>query len=106
MCRSKYNARKTEVDGYIFDSSAEARRYSELKILEAAGEIIGLVLQPKYEIVVNQKRIGSYRADFRYHDVVLHKLIVEDVKGMETPVFRLKKKLVEALYDIEIVIVK
>jgi hypothetical protein len=50
---NKYHARKTELDGYIFDSKAEARRYSELKLLEVAGKISNLQLQPKYPIVVN-----------------------------------------------------
>ena len=102
--RPKYNARKTEVDGYVFASHAEARRYSELKLLEeAVGIINGLELQPKFALIVNGEKIGTYVADFAYTDLALQKRIIEDVKGFKTPVYRLKKKLVEALYGIEIV---
>jgi len=98
---SKYHATRTEVDGYVFASKAEARRYSELKLLEQAGEIDHLMLQPKYEIAINKKHICNYFADFQYR---LHRgaYVVEDVKGVRTPVYQLKKKLVEAIYGITI----
>lgn len=98
---SKYNSVKTEVDGFVFDSKAEAHRYSELKLAEKAGEITELELQPKYPVEVNGSKICTYIADFRYKDGDGNQ-IVEDVKGVKTPVYRLKKKLVEALYWIEI----
>lgn len=97
---SKYNAIKTEVDGFIFDSKAEARRYSELKLLEKVGEIKDLQLQALFPVFVNGKLICHYLADFTYHDKGVY--VVEDVKGVKTPVYRLKKKLVEALYNITI----
>ncbi len=97
---SKYHSKKTEVDGYIFDSKAEAVRYSELKLLEAAGEIEHLQLQPKFPILVNGKKICTYIADFQYND---HgRVVIIDVKGIKTPVYRLKKKLFEALYPMKI----
>jgi len=99
--RSKYNARKTEMDGIVFDSIREAHRYAELKQLESAGEIIGLELQPKFPLVVNGERIAVYRADFRYCDSYGH-IVVEDVKGFRTPVYKLKKKLFEAIYGMAI----
>ena len=99
---SKYHAIKTEVDGRVFASRAEARRYSELCLLEKAGEIKRLETQPVYPIVVNGKKICTYIADFRYFDSGFSREIIEDVKGMKTPVYRLKKKLVEALYNITI----
>jgi len=98
---SKYNAVKTEVDGFLFDSKAEAHRYSELAMLERCGEIKSLCLQPVFQLVVNCKRIGKYIADFKYLDKE-GKIIVEDVKGVKTPVYRLKKKLVKAIYGIDI----
>lgn len=127
--RSKYGNRKTEVDGFVFDSKREAERYSELKLLEKAGEIQELVLQPKFEVKVNGKHICNYYADFSYwtwdelttpdpnnytKDIVVAekeshlqmKKVVEDVKGVRTDVFILKKKLVEALYNITIVEVR
>jgi len=102
MLMSKYHAIKTEMDGIIFASRAEAQRYGELKILEYQNHIACLELQPKYPIVVNGKKICTYIADFRYNDLDSKWQIIEDVKGIRTPVYRLKKKLVEAIYNIEI----
>ncbi len=99
---SKYNAVRTEVDGFIFDSKAEARRYSELKLAEQAGEITALELQPKFSIDINGKHICTYIADFKYTDNRTGRTVIEDVKGVKTPVYRLKKKLVEALHGITI----
>ena len=104
--RAKYNARKTEIDGHIFASGAEARRYQELKILERAGEIDGLELQPEYPLVVNNQRVAVYIGDFLYVDAQSKQRVLEDVKSTITrklPVYRLKKKLLFALYGIEIV---
>ena len=104
MRRNKYNAKRTTVDGISFASKAEAKRYSELKLLEAAGEISGLECQPKFTFCVNDKPAFFYKADFRYRDQSgAH--VVEDVKGVRTPVYRLKKKLIELAYP-EITIVE
>lgn len=105
--RSKYGAVKTTVDGIVFDSAKEARRYSELKLLEKAGEIHGLRLQPRYELLVKDVMLGEYRADFVYCRFIDRKrengeTIVEDVKGFKTPLYRWKKRHVEAQYGIEI----
>ena len=99
--RSKYNAIKTVVDGIKFDSKAEARRYGELKMLEKVGAISKLELQPRYDIDVNGMRICFYKADFRYtnHD---DSVTIEDVKGVRTPIYNLKKKLVKACHGVEI----
>ena len=94
--KNKYRAVKTEVDGIMFDSKREAARYMELMLLQKAGEISHLELQPSFVCMVNGKKICTYKADFRYFDA--NGSVVEDVKGMKTPVYRLKKKLVEALY--------
>jgi len=103
--RGKYGAIKTNVDGITFASKAEAARYVELKALEAAGEINGLELQPKFACVIDGKKVCDYFADFAYF--TRKKRVIEDVKGIETAVFRLKKKLVEALYPgVEIEVVK
>jgi hypothetical protein len=99
--RSKYNARRTEVDGITFHSRREAKRYAELKLMERAGEIRDLILQPEYPVVVGaDKHVCTYIADFAYKHGA--RLMVEDCKGFRTPTYRLKKKLVEALYGIEI----
>lgn len=99
--RSKYGAQRTTVDGLTFDSKKEARRYRDLLLLGLAGELRDLELQPRFPIVVNGVRIGEYRADFRYWDARRGD-VVEDVKGLRTPVYVLKRKLIEALYGITI----
>ncbi len=99
--KNKYGAKKTEADGIMFDSKKEAIRYLELKRMEVAGIINDLQLQPRFDIVVNDIFCGFYKADFAYYDD-RDDWIVEDVKGMRTPVFNLKKKIVEALYGVEI----
>ncbi len=88
------------VDGIVFASKKEATRYGELKILQRQGVIINLRLQPKYDCIVNGKKICGYVADFLYETPEGE--VVEDVKGFKTRIYRLKKKLVEALYGFEI----
>jgi hypothetical protein len=98
---SKYGAIKTEIDGVIFASKREAKRYSELKLAERNGDISNLELQPKFPLIVNGKKIATYIADFRYTE---HgQVVIEDAKGFRTAVYRLKKKMVEAQYDVEII---
>jgi len=95
----KYRAIRTECGGgHTHDSKIEAGRCDELREMEAKGEITHLTQQPAFTIRVNDVVICKYIADFGYRmaDSGLH--IVADVKGMITPVFRLKQKLVEASY--------
>tara|TARA_R100000353_G_scaffold155834_1_gene114785 strand:- start:2227 stop:2616 length:390 start_codon:yes stop_codon:yes gene_type:complete len=93
----KYKAKKVKLDGYTFDSQAEAKHYwHTLKPKLERGEITHLEVHPSYEIVIDGEKICKYMADFRYFTG--KKRIVEDVKGFKTPVYRLKKKLVEATY--------
>src|SRR5437762_3724578 len=100
---SKYHNRKTLVDGIQFDSQKEANRYQELILMERAGLIRSIELQPRYDLVVNAHKMGFYRADFRYEVVTTNILIVEDVKSpaTRTAVYCLKKKQVKALHDVE-----
>ncbi len=104
---SKYRAKKTIIDGIKFDSKREADRYCELKLLEKAKEIRNLELQPRFLLQDKFKdKMGTthrkieYVADFMYIDKD-DKKIVEDVKGMMTDVYKLKKKLFLNLYDEE-----
>lgn len=99
--RSKFGAVKTEVDGRRFDSKAEARRYQELLLLGKAGELRELELQPSFRLTVNGTLIAHYVGDFAYLDYS-GRYVVEDVKGMKTPVYQLKKKLMKALHAIEV----
>lgn len=101
--RHKFHATPTVVDGIRFASKAEAKRYGELKLLEKAGEIVDLKLQPKYPLLVGGHKVGSYVADFEYSRVeergkVMHR-VVEDVKGLPTPLYRWKKKHFEIQYN-------
>ena len=111
--RSKYHAKPQEVDGVRFDSRKEARRYQELRLLERAGEIADLELHPVYPIVVVEIwRVGDrplidcgrYTADFRYLDKSTGATVIEDVKckATRTTAYRLRKRLVEAIYGITV----
>lgn len=97
---NKYHAKLIGIDGYTFQSKAEAARYQELKFRLLAGEIGKLEVHPKIDIMVAGRHICDYIADFAY--TVDGDYIVEDVKGVRTPVYKLKRKLVEALYGIVI----
>ena len=106
---SKYNAQKTQVGGRVFDSKAEAKRYTELTYLAQAGEVIEIECQPKFLLQEGYKKNGKsirpiyYVADFK----VLYKdghTEIEDVKSKATmtPLYRLKKKMFEKIYPYEI----
>lgn len=97
---SKYGNKKTVVDGITFDSKKEAARYQELKLMQKAGLIAGLGMHPSFDLWVNNQRVCRYVADFSYQEN--GKTVVEDVKGVKTPVYNLKKKLMKALHGIEI----
>lgn len=106
---SKYGAKKTVVDGITFASKKEAKRYGELKLLERAGEITDLRLQPRYPLEVAGIKVATYVADFSYLDTrERHRpdgiafFVVEDVKGMKTPMYRLKAKMFAAQYGFPI----
>lgn len=113
MARSKYGAKRTVVNNITFASAKEAARYQMLVVLERAGQIKDLQLQVKFDLHVQGCKIGRYIADFVYvlpyspagpppHGGVVEHVIVEDVKGMKTPMYRWKKKHLKAEYDIEI----
>jgi hypothetical protein len=90
--KNKYNAVKVDFDGMRFDSKAEMRRYGELRYMELAGQISNLEVQPVFKLHAGVK----YRADFRYQEN--GKTVCEDVKGVETPAFRIKWKQAQELY--------
>ncbi len=99
---SKYSAVKTEVDGIVFDSAKEARRYKELLLLRKAGYIGFLEMQVPFELNAGGTHSLKYIADFVYRDTTTGKRVVEDVKGFRTAVYRKKKRLMKKLYGIEI----
>lgn len=101
--RNKYHNRKTIVDGITFDSKLEARRYSELKMLERGGVISGLELQPRFLLQESftdgkgkKHRKIEYVGDFMYKENGA--CVVEDTKGRETDVYKIKKKLLLMKY--------
>lgn len=96
----KYNAKKTTVDGIVFDSAWEAKRYSTLKVLEKSGDIQDLELQVAFVLEVNGVKVCTYKADFVYQQNGAQ--VVEDAKGVKTPEYNLKKKLMKAIHGIEI----
>lgn len=116
----KYNAKKVQYDGITFDSKKEYRRYLELKALEKAGIIKNLERQVKYTLIPAQREpdtIGSrggvkkgklierecsYYADFVYTIKETGETVVEDVKGMRTPEYKIKRKLMLYIHNIKI----
>lgn len=100
---TKYRAKKTEIDGIKFDSKKEAKRYIALRELEKKGNIEKLTLQPRFLLQEGFRKNGKayrkieYVADFMYEQD--GKLIIEDVKGIKTDVYKLKQKLFEKRYQ-------
>lgn len=118
---NKYHNRQTQVDGLHFDSQREAQRYCDLSLLQRAGQISNLELQKTYELIPAQyetfPRFGktgqrlkdgrrcvekavTYVADFVY--LQAGKLIVEDAKGIKTPEYIIKRKLMLYIHGIRI----
>lgn len=118
--RSKYHASKVIRHGETFDSRKEADRYDELLILQQAGEIKNLQRQVKYTLIPEQRendrrgprggvikgklveRSVNYIADFVYEDARTGETVVEDVKGIRTKEYIIKRKLMMYLYQIRI----
>lgn len=104
MRYNKYRNIKTVIDGIKFDSKKEAARYQELLLMQKAGAISSLELQPSFELVGSvlwngkNLRARKYRADFKYFDEFSRKTVVEDVKGVLTDVYKIKKQIFLTLY--------
>ena len=100
----KYHNKKVIVDGIKFDSKLEARRYKDLKLMQDVGLIKDLQLQPQFLLIPSFRKNGKtyrktvYIADFSYFSIKDDKIIVEDTKGYETDVYKLKKKMFEFKY--------
>lgn len=99
---NKYGAKKVSIDGVVFDSKSEAKRYCALRDLEKAGVIKNLELQPSFVFDHKGWRICKYTADFRYVDSE-GVSVVEDVKGYAGNSYdTLRRKLIEAEYGVSI----
>ena len=99
---NKFHAKSITIDNITFRSLLEGRRYSQLKLLLANGDIRDLELQPKYPLIITSlvtgetKRVGVYRADFKYYDTLEKVWVVEDTKGFMTEAAALRIKIVQA----------
>lgn len=101
--RNKYGARKvTAPDGQVFDSQKEYNRWCNLRLLERAGRISDLKRQVSYELIPKQngERACSYVADFVYNEG--GKTVVEDCKGFRTEGYKIKRKLMLWVHNINI----
>lgn len=101
--KSKYGNKKTVVDGITFDSAKEAKRWTELKLLERGNVIRNLERQVPFKVNIDGHHICTWIADFVYFEG--QGRVIEDVKSPYTrklPVYRLKKKLIEAMYGLRI----
>lgn len=99
--KHKYQAKPMTLDGIRFDSKAEGRYYSSLKLRVKAGEVVFFLRQVPFYLPGGVK----YVVDFQefHSDGTVHFV---DVKGMETESFKAKKRMVENLYPLEIEVVK
>ena len=106
--KNKYNNTKVEYKGIKFDSIKEMKHYQLLEYLQKIGEIKELKLQVPYELIpkykINNKTVRktTYIADFTYITTKDDKLHIVDTKGFKTDVYRLKKKMVEYKYGVEV----
>ena len=107
---NKYHNKRTMVDGIEFQSKREAERWCELKLLERAGLITDLFRQFPIKLIPAQKdengkvieRAVGYVADFVYKDTATGKTIYEDVKGVRTKEYLLKRKMCLYFHGIRI----
>jgi hypothetical protein len=105
--KHKYGAIRTVCSqGHGHPSKKEAKRCCELHLLQKAGKISNLTIQPELMLLPplteGYRREGyihrgiKYIGDFKYYDKEKKTWILEDVKGFKTPVYRLKKKMVQS----------
>lgn len=97
----KFGAKRTTCQsGHSHPSKAEARHCDDLHLLERAGEITHLTMQPKFPVHINGVKVFTYIADFSYFPLKPERggRVIVDVKGALTPIYRLKKRAVEAYY--------
>ena len=113
MRKAKYRNKPKVLNGIKFDSQKEARRYQELKLLERAGKIKDLEVQPKFNLIKGVKFTGDkrakpdlrYFADFAYTDTRTGERVVEDVKSVvtkESTVYKMKRHMMLAIHGIEV----
>lgn len=97
MIKHKFRAISTENNGIRFASKKEANRYNDLLVFQKNGEILFFLRQVPFHLPGNVKYVCDFMVFWANGDVT-----IEDVKGMKTPMYILKKKQVEALYPVKI----
>ncbi|MFK0273673.1 DUF1064 domain-containing protein [Ensifer sp. NPDC090286] len=103
---NKYGAKRTLLDGILFDSKAEASFYAVLKQREKAGEVTDIERQREYDLMVNGVLVARYRADFVFFDRRDRSRRVVDIKGVATRDFTMKRKLMKACFGIEVEVIR
>lgn len=104
--KNKYGAVRTVVDGYAFDSQAEATDYINLKTLRSAGKIKDLTLHPKFPIYIANKltdamtKVCDVELDFMFFDIEKKAIRIVDRKGRDNALSKLKRKMIEAQHGI------
>lgn len=93
----KFRAQPTQYDGIKFSSKKEAKRYIDLKMLEKAGEVLFFLRQVAFPLDGNTKYICDFMVFWTNGEIS-----IEDVKGMKTDMYIMKKKMIEARYPFEI----
>ena len=93
----KFRAKPQNVDGIHFASKKEARRYAELNTLKRVGEVLFFLRQVPLHLPGDVKYVCDYLVFWTDGNITF-----EDVKGMRTPLYIAKKKIVEEIYPIEI----
>ncbi len=103
---NKFGAKRSTLDGDTFDSKAEMKYFAKLKTRLKLGEIYALARQPKFPLIVEGKFIGEFTADFAFWDATEDRFRVLDVKGVVTREFQRTRKIIKALYQIDVEVVK
>ncbi len=101
----KYKNQPVEINGIRFDSRKEGERYDQLRFMQRNGVIRDLEVHPRFPLVVHGQDCGVYEGDFAWVDPETGERVVEDVKSPATrklPTYRLKRRLVWALYGLTI----
>lgn len=97
MLKHKFQAIRVEDEGIKFASKKEHKRYKELKLLQKNGDVVFFLMQTPFHLPGNVKYISDFLIFWTDNRVT-----IEDVKGMKTPLYIAKKKIVETIYPIQI----
>jgi hypothetical protein len=105
MMTLKYHNKIIYADGLCFRSQLEYHRYQELQLLVHMGLIRNLKTHTRYPLIVNGVKVGVYEDDFNYDDIATKQHVVEDCKcdPTRTDAYKMKKQLMKALYNIDII---